>query len=123
MDKGVLFGRVDKQFPVDRQGGSYPQAFAGAIVDLIGNGVELLLTVDRQVVPLWQVLANETIGVFVASSLPHPSTIPVTYRLAPHSLKQRQFLSIVCAVLLLKDTPNRLKLLIKCLSDPHDRCG
>ena len=36
---------VEQEFPIDRQRGSYAQPFARAVVDLIGNRIELLLAV------------------------------------------------------------------------------
>jgi len=34
---------AEQEFSIDRQRRSYPQALSGPVVDLIGNGVELLL--------------------------------------------------------------------------------
>ncbi len=45
---GVLWA-VDEELTVDGQGGSYSEAFSGSAIDLVGNGIELLLAVDRQV--------------------------------------------------------------------------
>jgi hypothetical protein len=41
-------GAVDEQLPVDRQRGSYPQALPGSAIDLIGDGVQVFLAVDRK---------------------------------------------------------------------------
>ncbi len=42
---------------------------ARAAIDLVGNLIELLLAVDRQVRALGQVLAHQSIGVFVEAAL------------------------------------------------------
>jgi hypothetical protein len=38
---------IVKQFCVHRQWGSYPQTFARSVVDLVGYGIKLRLTVNR----------------------------------------------------------------------------
>ena len=43
------------------QGAVPAQAVAGSVVDLVGNGIELLLTVLRQVRPLGEVLADQPV--------------------------------------------------------------
>ena len=70
MDEGGWLGGVQEQLPVNRQGRSYSQSFAGAVVDFIGDGVQLLLAVARQVGAFGQVLAHQAVGVLVAASLP-----------------------------------------------------
>ena len=47
MDEGGWLRGVQEQLPVNRQGRSYSQSFAGAVVDFIGNGVQLFLAVAR----------------------------------------------------------------------------
>lgn len=63
-EDGVLRG-IQQQFRVDRQRRSYAQALSGAVVDFIGNGIELLLAVARQVSALGEVLPYQTVHVFV----------------------------------------------------------
>ena len=46
------------------------EAFTGAHIQLQGDGIQLLLTVYRQVSPLGQVLADQAVDVFVATALP-----------------------------------------------------
>lgn len=46
------------------------EAFTGAHIQLQGDGIQLLLTVYRQVSPLGQVLAYQAVDVFVATALP-----------------------------------------------------
>ncbi len=64
----MLIG-VQEQLPVNRQGASYSQSFAGAVVDFIGDGVQFLLVVARQVGAFGQVLAYQAVVVLVAASL------------------------------------------------------
>lgn len=70
MDEGGLWSGVQEQLPVDRQGRSYSQSFAGAVVDFIGDGVQLFLAVARQIGAFGQVLANQPVGVLIAATLP-----------------------------------------------------
>ena len=46
------------------------EAFTGAHIQFQGDGIQLLLTVYRQVSPLGQVLADQAVDVFVATALP-----------------------------------------------------
>ena len=46
------------------------EAFTGAHIQLQGDGIQLLLTVYRQVSPLGQVLADQAVDVLVAAALP-----------------------------------------------------
>jgi hypothetical protein len=43
MNESGMLRAVQEKFPIDRQGLSYAQTFPGPVVDLIGNGIELLL--------------------------------------------------------------------------------
>ena len=61
---------VQEEFPINCQGRSYSQALARTVVDFIGNGIELLLAVDRQVCALWQVLAHQPVHVLIGATLP-----------------------------------------------------
>jgi hypothetical protein len=70
MDESGLFRGVHEQLPICRQVRSYSQALEGTVVDLIGNGIQLLLALAQQVCALWKVLAHQAIGVLVAASLP-----------------------------------------------------
>jgi hypothetical protein len=54
-----VLGAVEQEFAIGGHGGSYAQAFSGPVVDLIGNGVKLLLAVAREIGALGQVLAFE----------------------------------------------------------------
>ena len=74
-----MFRGVQEQLPVNRQGGSYSQAFARSVVDFIGNGIQLLLAVDRQVCALGQILTNQPFVVLVAASLPGAVRIAKVY--------------------------------------------
>ena len=47
MDEDGLLRGVQEQLPVDRQGRSYSQPLARAVVDFIGDGIQLLLAVVR----------------------------------------------------------------------------
>lgn len=49
MSKGGVLRRVEEQLAVDSQGRSYAQAGARAVVDLIGDDIELLLVVAVEV--------------------------------------------------------------------------
>lgn len=70
MDEGGLLRGVQEQLPVDRQGGSYSQSLARAVVNFIGDGVQLFLAVVRQIGAFGQVLANQTVRVLIAATLP-----------------------------------------------------
>ena len=48
---------IDEQLTVYRQGAPRAQAFSGSHVDFVGNEIELLLAVARQVDALGQLLA------------------------------------------------------------------
>ncbi len=81
MDAGRLYNGIQKEQPINYHERSDPQALAWSFFYLIGNGVKLFLTVDRQVGPFGQVLANQPIGVLVAASLPRTvwiAKVPVT---------------------------------------------
>lgn len=43
---------------------------AGAVVELVGDGIQVVLTESAQICPFGQVLAQEPIGVFIAAPLP-----------------------------------------------------
>ena len=45
MNEGGVLRVVQEQLSIDRQRGSYAQTFARSVVDLIGDGIELFLTV------------------------------------------------------------------------------
>ena len=49
---------ADEQLTVDRLGGSYPEAFPGSAIHLVGHGIELFLAVARQGCALGEVLAD-----------------------------------------------------------------
>lgn len=70
MDEGRLLRGVQEQLQVDRQGRSYSQPLARAVVDFVGDGVQLFLAVVRQIGAFGQVLANQTICVLIAATLP-----------------------------------------------------
>jgi hypothetical protein len=61
---------VAQQFCVHRHWRSYPQTLARPVVDLVSDGIQLCLAVNRQVCSFWQVLANQPIHVLVGASLP-----------------------------------------------------
>ena len=61
---------IDEQLTVYRQGASYAQAFSGSHVDFVGNEIDLLLAVARQIGALGQVLADQSVGVFIGAALP-----------------------------------------------------
>ena len=67
MNESGVLRAVHEQFAVDRQWRSYPppQSFSRAVVDFIGNRIDLLLSVDAQVCALEQVLAHQAIHVLV----------------------------------------------------------
>jgi len=69
-ESGWSAGAVDEQLPVDRQRGSYPQALPRSVIDLIGDGVQEFLAVDRQVRALGQVLSHQPVHVLVAATPP-----------------------------------------------------
>lgn len=62
----MLWG-IQEQLSVDRQRRSYAQALSGAVVDFIGNRIQLLLAVPSQVDALGKVLADKAV---------HPSSTP-----------------------------------------------
>jgi hypothetical protein len=64
----VLWG-IQEQLSVDRQRRSYAQALSGAVVDFIGNRIQLLLAVPSQVDALGKVLADKAVQ---PSSTPDP---------------------------------------------------
>lgn len=70
----------EQQLPVHRQRRSHPQALARAVVDLIGNGIELLLAVAAQVRALGQVLAHQAIDVLVGAPLPGAVRVAKVHR-------------------------------------------
>ncbi len=61
---------VQVQFSIYRRVRSYGQSPARSIVVLIGNRVQLLLAVTRQVLAFWLILSTQAIHVFVAAYLP-----------------------------------------------------
>ncbi|MPM32548.1 hypothetical protein SDC9_79112 [bioreactor metagenome] len=75
-------GCVHEQFAVDRQRRPYPHSFSRAVVDFIGNGIELFLAVDALIRPLGRVLAHQTIHVLVGASLPGAAGIAEVHRYA-----------------------------------------
>jgi hypothetical protein len=70
MDESGVLRAVQEEFPISRQDKLYYQVLARAIVDFVGNGIELLLAVDRQVCTLWQVLAHQPVHVFIGATVP-----------------------------------------------------
>ena len=66
---------IDEQLTVCRQGASFAQAFSGSHVDFVGNEIELLLTVARQIGALGQVLADQAVGVFIGAALALPAPL------------------------------------------------
>lgn len=58
MDLGGVLRTADEQLTVDRLGGSYPEAFPGSAIHLVGHGIELFLAVARQGCALGEVLAD-----------------------------------------------------------------
>jgi hypothetical protein len=80
MNEGGVLGTVEQAFSIDRQGGPYAQAFSGPVVDLIGNGVELLLAVAREIGALGQVLAHQPVGVLVGATLPRAVRVTEVHR-------------------------------------------
>lgn len=90
--------RSSRETPVDRQGRSYSQSFAGAVVDFIGNGIQLFLAVARQINAFGQVLAHQPVGVLVAASLPWAVWIAKVHghaRVDGQLFEQRHLLSLV----------------------------
>lgn len=55
---------------IDLDGLAPAQRHPGAPIELIGNGVQILLAIAAQISPLGEVLAQEPIGVLVAPALP-----------------------------------------------------
>src|SRR5215475_671701 len=51
-------------------GGVVAEGFAGAGVELVGDGVELVLGVGAQVGAFGQVVADQAVGVLVGAALP-----------------------------------------------------
>jgi len=39
-------------------------------VETVGDGVEVILTIDREVRALWQILAQQAVGVLAGTTLP-----------------------------------------------------
>ena len=71
---------IDEQLTVYRQGASYAQAFSGSHVDFVGNEIELLLAVARQIGALGQVLADQAVGVFIGATLPRALRVAEVHR-------------------------------------------
>ena len=71
---------VKQEFSIDRQRRSYAQALSGPVVDLIGNSVELLLAVAREIRALGQVLAHQAVGVLVGAKLPRAVGVTEVHR-------------------------------------------
>ena len=61
---------IQEQLSVDRNRRSYARALPGAVVDFIGNRIQLLLAVPSQVGALGKVLANTAVDVLVGAQLP-----------------------------------------------------
>jgi len=68
---------INEQLTVYRQGASYAQAFSGSHIDFVGNEIELLLAVARQIGALGQVLADQAVGVCIGAALALPLTAPL----------------------------------------------
>ena len=60
---------AQEELPIDRQWGSYAQAFARPVVGLIGDGIERFLPAIPEIGPLGRVLAHQPIGVLVGATL------------------------------------------------------
>ena len=75
-----MLGAVEQEFSIDRQRRSYAQALSGPVVDLIGNSVELLLAVAREIRALGQVLAHQAVGVLVGATLPRAVGVTEVHR-------------------------------------------
>ena len=54
----------------DFQGRLPVQAFSGAGVEFLGNGIQFTLGVARQICSLGEVLAQQAIGILIGSTLP-----------------------------------------------------
>ena len=80
MDKGGVVRAVQEEFPINRQGRSYYQPLARTVVDFVGNGIELLLAIDRQVCALWQVLAHQPDHVLIGATLPGAMRVAKVHR-------------------------------------------
>lgn len=70
----------DQQLAVHGQGRSHPQALARSVVDLVGNGIELLLAVAAQIRALGQVLAHQAVDVLVGAPLPGAVRVAEVHR-------------------------------------------
>ena len=70
---------IQEQLSVDRQRRSYALALPGSVVDFIGNRIQLLLAVARQVGALGKVLANRAVHVLVGAPLPGAVWITEVY--------------------------------------------
>ena len=67
MNEGESLRAVEQEFSIGRRG-SYAQSFTRPVVDLIGNGIKLLLAVAREVSSFGQVLTHMSL---VFSLEPH----------------------------------------------------
>lgn len=67
---GRGFLRIGEKFREHLQRRSPVQGLARSGVEAVGNCIELLLEVDRQVRALGQLLAQQPIGVFAGAALP-----------------------------------------------------
>ena len=65
---------------VDLMGCKPVQRFPRPAIHQIGNRIELLLTVPRQVRALGQELANQVVGVFIGAALPRAVRIAEIHR-------------------------------------------